>query len=125
MMAISVRSASAENVMVNLTGGEETPPVTTAASGTGTIKVTESKSVSGTIRTARIFGSMAHMHVGAPGQSGPPIVALIKVAEDMWSVPPGFRFTDEQYASFKAGDVYVNIQSPWHKAGEIRAQLKP
>jgi hypothetical protein len=69
--------------------------------------------------------AVAHIRLGAPGQSGPPIVAPIKVAEDLWSVPPGFRFTDEQYASFKAGDVYVNIQSPWHKAGEIRAQLKP
>ena len=118
-------SAWAENVIVNLTGSEETPPVMTSATGTGTIKVTESKSVSGTIKTMRIFGSVAHIHVGAPGQSGPPIITLVKVAEGWWSVPSGLTLTDEQYASFKAGELYVNIQSPWHKAGEIRAQLKP
>jgi len=39
--------------------------------------------------------------------------------------PPGSKLTDEQYASFKAGNLYVNVHSTEHKPGEIRAQLKP
>jgi hypothetical protein len=43
----------------------------------------------------------------------------------VWSVPAGAKLTQEQYASFKAGNLYVNVHSAEHKPGEIRAQLKP
>jgi hypothetical protein len=33
--------------------------------------------------------------------------------------------TDEQFASFKAGNLYVNVHSAEHKPSEIRSQLKP
>ena len=118
-------SAFAADVKVKLTGAEETPPVTTSATGTGTIAVAADKSVSGTITTKGIDGTVAHIHVGAPGQSGPPIITLSKGADGAWSVPAGSKLTDEQYASFKAGNLYVNVHSAEHKPGEIRAQLKP
>ena len=118
-------SVWAVDLKVNLTGAEETPPVTTSASGTGTISIAADKSVRGTIKTAGIDGTVAHIHVGAPGESGPPIITLSKSADGVWSVPPGAKLTDEQYASFKAGKLYVNIHSAEHKPGEIRAQLKP
>jgi hypothetical protein len=118
-------SAFASDVKVTLTGAEETPPVTTSASGSGTIAIAADKSVSGTVKTSGIDGTAAHIHVGAPGQSGPPIITLEKSAEGVWSVPAGSKLTDEQYASFKAGKLYVNVHSDAHKPGEIRAQLKP
>jgi CHRD domain len=37
----------------------------------------------------------------------------------------GSKLTDEQFASFTSGNLYVNVHSPDHKSGEIRAQLKP
>jgi hypothetical protein len=117
--------AFAGDVKVNLTGAEETPPVTTSASGSGTLSIGVDKSVSGTIKTAGIEGTVAHIHVGAPGQSGPPIITLDKSAAGVWSVPAGSKLTDEQYASFKAGNLYVNVHSALHKPGEIRGQLKP
>jgi hypothetical protein len=40
-------------------------------------------------------------------------------------VPEGSKLTDEQYAAFKAGNLYVNVHSAEHKGGEIRTQLKP
>jgi hypothetical protein len=118
-------SAFAGDLKVHLIGGEETPPVTSSASGTGTITIAADKSVSGTIKTSGIEGTVAHIHVGAPGQSGPPIITLDKGADGVWSVPAGSKLTDEQYASFKAGNLYVNVHSAEHKPGEIRAQLKP
>jgi len=117
--------ALAVDLKVTLTGAEETPPVTTTASGAGTISIGADKSVSGTIKTTGIDGIAAHIHVGAPGQAGPPIIPLSKAADGVWSVPAGATLTDEQYASFKAGNLYVNVHSAEHKPGEIRGQLKP
>src|ERR1700733_8630596 len=118
-------SAFAVDLKVHLIGAEETPPVTTSASGTGTITIAADKSVTGTLKTSGIDGTVAHIHVGAPGQSGPPIITLDKGADGVWSVPAGSMLTDAQYASFKAGNLYVNVHSAEHKPGEIRAQLKP
>jgi hypothetical protein len=117
--------AVAAELKVTLTGAEETPPVTTSASGTGSISIAADKTVRGTIKTTGMEGTVAHIHVGAPGQSGPPIITLEKGADGAWSVPAGSKLTDEQYASFKAGQLYVNVHSAEHKAGEIRGQLKP
>jgi hypothetical protein len=122
---IGTGSALAVDLKINLTGAQETPPVTTSASGTGTIAVAADKSVSGTIKTKAIDGTMAHIHVGAPGKSGPPIITLTKDAEGVWMVPAGSKLTDEQYASFKAGELYVNVHSAMHQPGEIRGQIKP
>lgn len=117
--------ALAVDLKVNLTGAEETPPVTTSASGTGTISVAADKNISGTIKTTGVDGTMVHIHVGAAGQSGPPIITLSKGADGVWSVPAGAKLTDEQYADFKAGKLYVNVHSAEHKSGELRGQLKP
>jgi hypothetical protein len=117
--------ASANDVKVNLIGADETPPVTTSASGSGTISIAADKSVTGTIKTTGIDGTVAHIHMGAPGQAGPPIITLTKGAEGTWLVPVGSKLSDDQYASFKAGNLYVNVHSSQHQPGEIRGQLKP
>jgi hypothetical protein len=118
-------AAFAVDVKVVLIGAEETPPVTTTATGSGTITIAADKSVSGTVKTKGIVGTVAHIHVGAPGQSGPPVITLDQTAEGVWTVPAGSKLSDEQYASFKAGNLYVNVHSAEHKPGEIRGQLKP
>jgi len=118
-------SVWATAVTVKLTGAQETPPVKTAATGTGTITINADKSVSGKIKTTGIEGTMAHIHTGAPGESGPPIITLTKDPDGGWSVPPGAVLTDDQYAVFKAGHLYVNVHSAEHVPGEIRGQLTP
>ena len=124
-LVVSGGSVVAKDVKVALNGGEETPPVTTSASGSGTIKISKDGMVGGSVKTTGVDGIAAHIHVGAPGQSGPPIITLVKTADGVWSVPPGSKLTEEQLASFKAGNLYVNVHSAEHKPGEIRAQLKP
>ena len=118
-------SASANDVKVTLTGAEETPPVQTSATGSGTLKVNKDKAVSGSVKTQGIAGTAAHIHVGAPGESGPPIITLTQGPDGTWAVPAGAKLTDEQYADFESGKLYVNVHSAMHKPGEIRAQLKP
>ncbi|HEY6865314.1 MAG TPA: CHRD domain-containing protein [Burkholderiales bacterium] len=109
---------------VDLTGAQEVPPVTTAAKGTANIKVAADKSVSGSVTTSGINGVAAHIHQGASGRNGPVIVPLTKKGDE-WLVPAGAKLTDAQYDAYKAGELYVNVHSPAHKGGEIRAQLKP
>src|SRR5262245_20562112 len=110
---------------VTLSGGEEVPAVQTAATGTGTITVGADKSVSGSVKTKGVDGIAAHIHQAAAGKNGPPVVALEKTADGVWSVPKDSKLTDEQLAAYQAGELYVNVHSAAHKGGEIRAQLKP
>lgn len=118
-------AAVAADVKVTLKGDQEVPPVTTSAAGSGTITVKDDKTVSGSITTTGIQGMAAHIHDGAPGVNGGVAVPLTKSGDNGWSVPAGAKLTDAQYASFKAGNLYVNVHSAEHKGGEIRGQLKP
>jgi CHRD domain-containing protein len=115
----------AADIAVKLTGDQEVPAVASAAAGVGTIVINNDKSVSGSIKTSGIDATMAHIHLAEPGKNGPPIIPLKKTAENTWSVPEGAKLTDEQYKSFKEGNLYVNVHSAEHKGGEIRTQLKP
>jgi hypothetical protein len=117
--------ASGENVKVILSGDQEVPAVKTSATGNGTISVAADKSISGSVTTTGVAGTMAHIHQAAAGKNGPVAVPLSKSGDNMWSVPPGAKLTDAQYSAFKAGDLYINVHSAAHPAGEIRGQLKP
>jgi hypothetical protein len=117
--------SSSGGTMVTLSGSQEVPPVTTAASGSGTITVGADKSVGGSVTTAGVNGTAAHIHIAAMGQNGPVIVPLAKAADGVWSVPAGAKLTDAQYDAFKAGNLYINVHSDANKGGEIRGQLKP
>jgi hypothetical protein len=112
-------------VAVRLTGDQEVPAVTSAATGVGTLVIKNDHSVSGSIKTTGIEGTMAHIHLAEPGKNGPPIITLTKTADNTWSVPEGSKLTDDQFKSFKEGNLYVNVHSAEHKGGEIRTQLKP
>ena len=109
---------------LTLSGAQEVPAVTTAATGSGTITVNADKSVSGSITTTGIAAVAAHIHTGAPGQNGPVIIPLTQ-SGGTFTVPAGAKLTDAQYDLYKAGNLYVNVHSAAHKGGEIRTQLKP
>jgi hypothetical protein len=118
-------TAVAADVKVTLTGGEEVPAVTTSATGTGTITIKDDKTVTGSVTTKGVMGTAAHIHLAPAGKNGPPIITLTKKSESEWTVPEGSKLTDEQYAAYKAGSLYVNVHSAANKGGEIRGQLKP
>jgi len=124
-LSLSAGLALADDVKVTLTGAEEVPPTTSAATGTGTITVGADKSVSGSVKTTGVEGVAAHIHQAAAGKNGPPIITLTKGADGAWTVPAGSTLNDAQLAAYKAGELYVNVHSAANKGGEIRAQLKP
>ena len=117
--------ASSQELKVVLSGNQEIPPVATSASGTGTITVNADRSVIGNATITGMSVTVAHLHEGAAGTSGPIIIPLIRTADNVWSVPSGARLTDAQYESYKAGNLYFNIHSEAHRSGEIRGQIKP
>lgn len=121
----SAMAASAEGLKVNLSGNQEVPPVDSSASANGTITISPDKSVSGSITVSGMDATAAHIHEGASGKNGPVIIPLSKGSDNTWSVPAGTKLTDAQYQSYLAGNLYVNVHSPAHKGGEIRAQLTP
>jgi hypothetical protein len=125
VLALTSGMALAAATKVTLSGDQEVPPVKTSASGNGTITVGDDKSVSGSVTTSGIAGTAAHIHDAAAGKNGPVAVPLTKTSDNVWSVPPGSKFNDAQYKSYKAGHLYVNVHSEAHKDGEIRGQLKP
>lgn len=126
VVALALASGiAAADSKVTLSGTEEVPAVTTSATGTGTIAIKDDKSVTGSVTTKEVVGVAAHIHLAPAGKNGPPVITLTKKSDNEWSVPEGSKLTDEQYAAYKAGNLYVNVHSAANKGGEIRAQLKP
>lgn len=122
---LSESPTMAEPLSVTLTGAQEVPAVKTLATGTSSITVAADGTVTGGVDTIGIEGTMAHIHAGAIGVSGPVVVTLEKTSAMHWAVPAGTKLTDAQYQSFKSGDLYVNVHSAAHPGGEIRLQLTP
>jgi hypothetical protein len=124
-IGVASLAVSAQSMKVTLSGSQEVPPVMTSASGIGSITVAPDGSVSGTITTTGVDGTMAHIHEAPMGQNGPVIVPFTKTADNVWSAPAGAKLTDAQLQSLKNGNLYLNVHSATNKPGEIRAQLKP
>jgi hypothetical protein len=109
---------------VNLTGAEEVPPAKSDGKGSGSFRVAEDGTLTGSVSTEGVKGTMAHIHHGAKGNNGPVIVPLTKNG-DTYSVPEGKKLTADQIKALKEGNLYVNVHSDRYKGGEVRAQLQP
>jgi hypothetical protein len=117
--------AFSKDMPVTLSGDQEVPPVTTSASGTGSISVAADKAVSGSIMIKGVNATAAHIHEAAKGNNGPVIIPLTKSGDTTFTVPSGAKLTDEQMQSLQSGNLYVNVHSAANPNGEIRAQLGP
>lgn len=117
-------TTAGKRINVTLSGGEEVPPVSTAARGSGGFTIGADGAVSGSVTTTGVQGTMAHIHMAPRGQNGPVIVPLTK-SGDTYSAAAGAKLTDAQMAAYKAGNLYVNVHSEANKGGEVRGQLNP
>ena len=111
------------DVKVTQYGANEVPPVTTSASGDGTISIADDGTVSGSVTTKGVQGTAAHIHTGAAGTNGPVIVPFTKEGET-YKAPAGAKLNADQMKAFKAGELYFNVHSAANPGGEIRGQLK-
>ena len=123
--ACATMSGVASAQQITLSGSNEVPPVSTPATGTGTVTINPDRSVSAKITVSGMTATASHIHEGAAGTNGPVIVPFTKSADNTFVAPDGAKLTEAQYASFKAGNLYVNVHSAQYPGGEVRAQLKP
>jgi hypothetical protein len=147
MLSCGGSSGPANNFGAQLSGANETPAISTAASGAGTIALngtTVNYTVSGTGLSGNATG--AHIHIGAVGVAGPVIVDFAAItplpAGTSTSIAGSFTAAniknptnpplnppvvtlDDLMAQIRAGNAYVNIHTAAHSGGEIRGQLTP
>ncbi len=123
----------------SLNGTQETPPVSTSATGTMTLKFNDDQS-SFTL-TLKTYGLMnatdAHIHVGAIGVPGPIIFSLASgsvpstlhltvTSTDLTQQPgSGINNFNDAVDAMLSGNTYVNVHTVAHSGGEIRGQIGP
>lgn len=110
-------------VNLSLSGSQEVPSITVPGAGSGSFTIGADGSVTGSVTTTGVQGTMAHIHMAARGTNGPVIVPLTKNG-DTYTAPAGAKLNDAQMQAFKAGNLYVNVHTDRNKGGEVRAQLQ-
>lgn len=118
-----VRSAS-------LTGAQESPPTTSAATGRGAVIVDPAtRAITGGMTFTGLTPTAGghHIHqapIGNPTQNGPVIIGLVLApGGGVATVPAGTVLTDAQYAALLAGELYFNLHTTANPNGEIRGQI--
>jgi hypothetical protein len=113
-----------------LSGAEEVPAVTTAATGTGTMTVNlGTGAISGSVTFTGLSSNatLGHIHAGAAGANGGPVISLTGGAggtSGTWTIPAGTVLTAGDLNSLITDGLYVNIHSVNNGGGEIRGQIK-
>lgn len=119
-----LRVAQGMEFTISLDANQETPATGTGATGTGWAvldslgaRLFYHVTVAGLSDTL----TAAHFHTAPPGVSGPvvqPVSFLNSTSQSTWS-----GFPDSILASLLAGNIYFNVHTKAHRAGEIRGNL--
>lgn len=108
-----------------LSGAQEVPPNPSGATGKSMVVVGSDMSVTGSVEVMGMTPTAAHIHEAGAGANGPVIVPFAKTGANTFAPAAGARLTEAQYASYKAGKLYVNVHSAQFPGGEIRMQMMP
>jgi len=109
-----------------LDGKSETPPTTSAGTGSLTAKYdTATKTLSWTVTYSGLTGpsTMAHFHGPAPVGKPAPIMVPLKGSLDS-PVTGSATLTDDQDKALMGGMMYFNIHTAANRPGEIRGQME-
>jgi hypothetical protein len=118
-----------------MNGAQETPPVSTAATGTAGF-TNNGSTISYTFSASGLSGNptAAHIHFGAVGVKGPVVVPLSVAAGptagtatgtgtfDSTGVTGGPTMTDV-LDRMRNGGAYINVHTAANPGGEIRGQI--
>jgi hypothetical protein len=121
-----------------LSGDQETPAVTTTATGRTIVLLSSDERTLSYQLTADGLTSIlaAHIHVAPPGTPGPivlplvtgsftnPLHATLSAADFVPDAADGLASFADFVAALRAGHTYVNVHTAAHGNGEIRGQLE-
>ncbi|MCI0693319.1 CHRD domain-containing protein [candidate division KSB1 bacterium] len=131
-----VMIATAISFMAKLDGGQENPPVTTTASGTGSFALnldrTELKYEVTYIGLSGTLTAGGHFHTSPAGRNGPVVRNIASSGDPASATISGvWRSTDATQPltpalidSLLTGRIYVNFHTVANPGGEIRGQLR-
>ncbi len=118
--------------VTSLNGTQEVPPVTTSATGKGTLVVDD---VTGDILISYVTHNVAnanaaHIHTGlGPGTNGAPIVTFFLdpnfdgAGTNLAAPPAGTQMTAGDVSDFLINFLYFNVHSTGNPGGEIRGDI--
>ncbi|HLR26693.1 MAG TPA: CHRD domain-containing protein [Fodinibius sp.] len=116
-----------ETFEATLEGENEVPEVATDAEGSVTLTLEgDSIHVEGEFSGLTSDYAASHIHKGAEGENGAPIITLkpdVNSDKTSGSWDASYTLDNEQIRALKADSLYVNVHSANHKEGEIRGQL--
>jgi hypothetical protein len=108
-----------------LTGAQQVPPVTTAATGQGTLVFDSSNGLIYTSYVTHNVGMTtngAHIHQGATGMNGN-IQVNFTPGPTLATAPAGSILSPQNRTDFGNGALYFNVHSNAFPDGEIRGQI--
>jgi hypothetical protein len=111
--------------LASLNSAQETPPNASTATGRGVIVFdSTTREVLIAYTTHNVSGAtVAHIHTGAPGVSGPANVVTLTAGNGVYTAPHPTTLTVQNVTDINAGNLYYNVHSPTYPAGEIRGQI--
>jgi len=128
LVLLAAGSAHAQTLTYNvcLDGAQETPPIVTAATGTGTVTLDTSTgmaSLSGSYQNLGTNQTLAHVHIGAIGVPGGIVFNLNGTGGTTGTFSGGGVLSPAQSADLQAGLYYINIHTVGISSGELRGQI--
>jgi len=126
--------AAGDAYFADLNGGQENPPVATAATGKGLVVISaDAGTITYLVTHSGLSGAAnaAHIHTGAVGSNGGVILPLAAGASPMVGTLTSTNFAASgsvttfagAVAAIRAGTTYFNIHTTAHAGGEIRGQI--
>lgn len=111
--------------LTSLNGADEVPANASTATGRGTIVFdSTTRDILIAYVTHNVVGTtVAHIHTGAPGVSGPPDVVTLTQGTGVYSAPNASNLSAQSVTDLNAGNTYFNVHSATIPAGEIRGQI--
>jgi hypothetical protein len=115
------------NMVIQLSGDEEVPAVSTPTKGLAHLRLTADKKLYSKVIIQKLEDGdvlrFAHVHSGAAGVNGPIRIFLCHTAED-FGENIVTDLTDEQYNFLLNTPVYVNAHSNFSPPGIVRGQIR-
>ena len=127
---VEITATDADTIKVSLSAAQEIPApvgVPSLASGVAEVSVNEEGVVTATLSVSNLTGpaTMAHIHRGFAGETGPILVGLVTAdGGSTWTVPAdAATLTAEEIQAFNNGELYFNVHTEANAPGEIRGQI--